>query len=163
MWHTPPENQSCMHIRSFLTTLQTVPLDICVSMQRVVWAFKHPVINDMKAFKSSRVNTEFLGWRPHPQYSKFNVWTSSALLPAKYSPCYSGRRVHISAPGGVPLCARVSGDGDGSPKTKESTKREEAKPFSSIPGPKPLPFLGNMLLFTALGELVPIPHYNGKT
>lgn len=119
-------------------------------MQRAVRVLNHFVVNDM-VFRSSRVNPESMANRSYSKDSSKMKWTPLAVFK---SSDYKKRDVHPNAGvalNGSKMCAH--GQGDGRPGAEESSPSQEIKPFSAIPGPKPLPLVGNMFLFTALGEL----------
>lgn len=121
-------------------------------MQRAVRVLNQFVVNHMRVFRSSRVNAESRGNRSYSKDSRKKKWTPLSVIIAKSSD-YKKRDVHSNAgvaPDGSKMCAHVSVQGD---RAEESSPSQEIKPFSAIPGPKPLPLVGNMLLFTALGEL----------
>ncbi|XP_050687222.1 probable cytochrome P450 49a1 isoform X2 [Eriocheir sinensis] len=121
-------------------------------MQRAARVLNHFVVND-KVFRSSRVNAESMGHRSYSKDSRKKKWTPLAVFIPKSSD-YKKRDVHANAgvaPDGSKMCAHVSGQGHGRPGAEESSPSQEIKPFSAIPGPKPLPLVGNMFLFTALG------------
>lgn len=125
-------------------------------MQRAVRVFKQFVVNDTKLFRISEVNPEILRNRTYSKDSNKKKETPPTVLPPKSSD-RPRRDVHVNAgdaPHGSKMRAHVSSQGGGRPGTEEISMSEETKPFSSIPGPRPLPLVGNMFLFTALGELI---------
>ena len=49
---------------------------------------------------------------------------------------------------GLVTAAGAGGDG----RTSKSNGNQEVRPFTAIPGPKPLPLLGNKLFFPTIGK-----------
>ena len=88
--------------------------------------------------------------------NKYKKWMRSDLLPDKSSPKCLARVLHGAAVqhAAVEDARRVPAGvgGGGCPGDEKSSETQEIKPFSSIPGPKPLPLVGNKFFFTAIGK-----------
>lgn len=116
---------------------------------------KHFVVNDMKVFRNWRGNVESMGSRSYFRDTRKKKWTPLAAFIAKFLD-YQKRDAHAAAGvahEGSTVCAHESGQSDGRPGAEESFPSKKIKPYSAMPGPRPLPLVGNMFLFTALGKL----------